>query len=266
MSLFHVYIRSAAHGYTMTVAFASHEVADEWWRAMSTHTETSNWIKRVSPQLYLSTGPNPRSASQPGALYYPRKDGTSQFDDKMVYLWQSDSYTTNSRDLASQFGGSGTRHGTLGIIPAQSTTNQTSGNSFFIRSKVEPYDYWYCPTTAGRITEGTKVYTSREERTRFRVRIADEKMQPGAIMIGADEITISPAFAPALRVSVENGVARAGLAAAGSESEHPKLKLSDVRTGFTSGGRVTDDENDFDIVVRELVEALDGDGEGWELV
>ncbi|KZP18133.1 hypothetical protein FIBSPDRAFT_600798 [Athelia psychrophila] len=247
----------------MTVAFASHEVADEWWRAMSTHPEMSDWIKRVSPQLYLSTGPNPSSASQPGALYYPQKDETSQFADKMVYLWQSDSYTTNSRGLG---GPSGTRHGTLGIIPVQSTTNQTSGNSFFIRSKVEPHDYWYCPTTAGRIAEGTKVYTSREERTRFRVRIADEQMQPGTIMIGADEIVISPAFAPALQVSVENGVARAGPAAASSESDHPKLKLSDVRTGFTSGARVMDDENDFDIVVRELVEALDGDGEGWELV
>ncbi|KZP18134.1 hypothetical protein FIBSPDRAFT_933599 [Athelia psychrophila] len=260
MSLFHVYIRSAAHGYTMTVAFASHEVADEWWRAISTHPETSDWIKRVSPQLYLSTGPTQYSDSLPGALYYPQKDGTSQFDDKMVYLWQSDSYTIDS------YGGSGTRHGPLGIIPVQSTTNQSSGNSFFIRSKVEPYDYWYCPTTAGRIAEGTKIYTSREERTRFRVRIADEQMQPGTIMIGADEITISPAFAPALRVSVENGVARVGPAAASSEPEHPKLKLSDVRTGFTSGARVMDDENDFDIVVRELVEALDGDGEGWELV
>lgn len=138
---------------------------------------------------------------------------------------------------------------------------------FFIRSKVEPYEYWYCPTTAGSIKEGTKVYTSREERTRFRVRIADEQMLLGTVMIGTDDIAINPAFAPTLQVGIENGVVRVGATAIG-DSEEPKLKLSDVRTGFTSGARrrVMDDENDFDIVVRELIEALDGNGESWELV
>ncbi|KAF7974406.1 hypothetical protein HWV62_12256 [Athelia sp. TMB] len=139
-----------------------------------------------------------------------------------------------------------------------------SGNSFFIRSKAEPYDYWFCPTTSGRITAGTKIYTSREERTRFRVRIADAQMAPGTIMIGTDEIVVSLAFAPDLEVNVRDGVvvAESGGASAG------KLKLSDVRAGFASGGRrrVVDDQNDSDIVVKELIEAKDGSGEGWELV
>ncbi|KZP28008.1 hypothetical protein FIBSPDRAFT_927947 [Athelia psychrophila] len=252
MGLFHVYVQSAPHGYTLTVAFASHQVADEWWRAMSTHPEMSGLIKRVSPQLYVW---NAKTAYQNKSLYDPLKDGVSQFSDKMVYLWQ----TNNAQNVW---------RGTLGIISVQDITNQTSGNSFFIRSKVEPYEYWYCPTTTGSITESTKIYTSREERTRFRVHIADEQMVPGTIMIGTDEIIVSPAFAPTLRVSIENGVARLGPAAASSESEHPKLELSHVRTGFTSGARrrVMDEENDLVIVARELVEALDGNGEGWELV
>ncbi|KZP08894.1 hypothetical protein FIBSPDRAFT_1052148 [Athelia psychrophila] len=246
MAIFHVYVQCDSRNYA--IAFANDEVADEWWRAISTHPTISKWIKRVSPQLYAWTG-----ATKNGGLDYgSHEDVISQCVAKMVSLWQYDSGF----------------YGALGIIPVQDTTNQASGHSFFIRSKVEPYEYWYCPPTAGSITEDTHIYTSREERTRFCVRIADEKMQPGTIMIGTDKIIISPAFAPTLRVSAENGVARLGPTAASSESEQPKLKLSDVRTGFTSGARrrVMDEENDLVIVARELVEALDGNGEGWELV
>ncbi|KZP28009.1 hypothetical protein FIBSPDRAFT_927948 [Athelia psychrophila] len=253
MGLFHVYVQSAKHQYTLTIAFVSHEVADEWWRAMSTHPEMSEWIKRISPQLYVWTGPN-RHVD----LYDLQTDGISQFDNKMVNLWQSDSITNGLNGRNTH-----TTYGTLGIIPVQDTTNQTCGNSFFIRSKVEPYEYWYCPTTAGSITEGANIYTTREERTRFRVRIANREMQPGTIMIGTDEIIVSPAFAPTLHVDVENGVARLMGAVSELPVEHQTLKLSDVRTSFTSGARVVDEN---DIVVRELIEALDGDGEGWELI
>ena len=84
-------------------------------------------------------------------------------------------------------------------------------------------------------------------------------------MIGTDEIVVSLAFAPNLVVGVKDGVA---VAERGGDSARPMLKLSDVRTGFSSGGRrrIVDDENDSDIVVKELIEARDGSGEGWELV
>lgn len=36
----------------MAIAFASREVADEWWRALSTHPEIGKYIKRSTPQLY----------------------------------------------------------------------------------------------------------------------------------------------------------------------------------------------------------------------
>lgn len=84
---------------------------------MSIHPELSGRIKRISPQLYAWTG-----TTQSGTLLYdPQKDGISQFSDKMVYLWQTDSYYTGHIV--------GTMHGTLGIIPMQDTINQTSGNS-----------------------------------------------------------------------------------------------------------------------------------------
>ena len=120
-------------------------------------------------------------------------------------------------------------------------------------------------TTSGSISDGTKIYTSREERTRFRVRIADAQMGPGTTMIGTDEIVVSLAFAPNLVVGVKDGVA---VAERGGDSARPMLKLSDVRTGFSSGRRrrVVDDENDLDIAVKELIEAKDGNGERWELV
>lgn len=82
-------------------------------------------------------------------------------------------------------------------------------------------------------------------------------------MIGTDEVIISLAFAHDLQVVVKDGVA---VTETGGASQL-QLKLSDVRSGFACGGRrrVGDDDNDSDIVVKELKEAKDGSGEGWEL-
>lgn len=81
-------------------------------------------------------------------------------------------------------------------------------------------------------------------------------------MIGTDNIAISLALAPNLQVGVKDGLA---VVDSGTVST---IKLSDVRTGFICGGRrrVVDDENDSDIVVKELLEVKDGSGEEWEMI
>ncbi|KZP08893.1 hypothetical protein FIBSPDRAFT_964429 [Athelia psychrophila] len=203
---------------------------------MSAHPEMSEWIKRVSSQLYVWTGPNQYGIWQPGALYDPHKDGISQFADKMIYLAGS------PYGLAS------------GIIPVQDTPDLASGNSFFIRSKVEPYEYWYCPTTEANHW----VSTSREERTQFIVSLADKSMSQGTIIIGTDEVVICLAVAPNLLLDCTVGGMRLADKGAGKS-----VKLSDVRTKYINGqssewGKIT---------LRSLVLAVGGGKYGnWELV
>ncbi|KZP08889.1 hypothetical protein FIBSPDRAFT_1052145 [Athelia psychrophila] len=223
----------------ITIAFASHEVADEWWRAMSTHPEMSTWIKRASPQLYLWTGVN-----QAGTLSYgSHNHAVSQISDKMVSLWQ--------------FNGNGTYgswYGPLGIIPVQDTPDLASGNSFFIRSKVEPHEYWYCPTTEANHW----VSTAHEKRTQFIVSLADKQMSQGTIMIGTDDVFICLAVAPNLLLDCTVGGIRLAEKGAGKS-----VKLSDVRTKYINGessewGKIT---------LSSLVVAAGGGKYGnWELV
>ncbi|KAF7980435.1 hypothetical protein HWV62_38276 [Athelia sp. TMB] len=251
MGFFYVFIRNDSDEYltNTAIAFISYEVADEWWRAMSGHAEWCKLIERVSPRLYIYRFQYGMKIDGLNSLYnHALSERTfPQFKSHVLRLGDH----CQPEDIRTA---------------VQDSVDLASGNSFFIRSKAEPYDYWFCPTSFGSITAGTKIYTSREERTRFRVRIADAQMAPGTIMIGSDEIVVSLAFAPDLQVSVENGVVVAESAGAGADAA--KLKLSDVRAGFASGGRrrVVDDQNDSDIVVKELIEAKDGSGEGWELV
>ncbi|KZP08887.1 hypothetical protein FIBSPDRAFT_938765 [Athelia psychrophila] len=244
MGLFHVYVKSVPHQYTITIAFTSHEVADEWWRAVSTHIELSKWIKRISPQLYLWSSTQSGGPGQhPGTICTPANlDGISQFADKMVYLWQSDSTKY------------GTSYGPLGVLPVQDAPDLASGNSFFIRSKVEPHDYWYCPTTEANHW----VSTSREERTQFVISLADKSLSQGTIMIGTDEVILSLAVAPNLLLDCTVGGVRLADKGAGKG-----VKLSDVRAKYINGqssewGKIT---------LRSLVVAVGGGKYGnWELV
>ncbi|KZP08886.1 hypothetical protein FIBSPDRAFT_874141 [Athelia psychrophila] len=243
MGLFHVYVKSVPHGYTITIAFVSHEVADEWWRAMSTHPELSKCITRISPQLYVWTKSLRNELLLQNALYDPHKDGLPQFADKMVYLGR-DSNTNTYEPM----------NGPLGVIPVQYAPDLASGNSFFIRSKVEPYDYWYCHS----MQAGQTVYTSREERTPFVVSLANTRVAQGTIMIGTDEVIICPAVAPNMPLDCAGeGVRLAG------KGTGKSVKLSDVRTKFVGGQR----SELGSLAVKPLVATVGwGKYGNWELV
>ena len=74
--------------------------------------------------------------------------------------------------------------------------------SYFIRSKAEPSEYWYCPNSY----DNADIFVSRTHRTQFCVRISHEPTNTKTIMIGSDEITITRSGAN-LSVGVrENGL------------------------------------------------------------
>lgn len=140
---------------------------------------------------------------------------------------------------------------------------------FFIRSKVEPHEYWYCNTPNGEIEPGNQVYTSRMERTAFCVNIANEQMPQGAVMISTDEIIISPMIAPELQLEIKEKLMILTVKGAGNESR--SLKLTDVRDKFISGPQAMvynylgDSHNP--VLVNSLVEVAGAGKYGnWELI
>ncbi|KZP08891.1 hypothetical protein FIBSPDRAFT_938767 [Athelia psychrophila] len=224
------------------IAFAGPEVADEWWCAMSTHRELSKWIKLISPQLYMWTKSNMNEVPKPGALYDSQEDGMSHFYDKMVYLWQS-----GNNEYGAKFG-------SLGILPMQDAPDLASGNSFFIRSKVELHGYWCCPTTQANCA----VYTSCEERTPFVVSFADTRVPQRTIMIGTDEVIICPAVSSNMLLDCTGEDMR--LADKGTGQS---VNVSDVRTKFVGGDRL----EIGNISSKPLVAVVGGGKYGnWELI
>lgn len=62
-----------------------------------------------------------------------------------------------------------------------------------------PNECRYCPGSfTGNVTPNSKVYVLHTERTRFRVRLINERMDTtGTILIGSDDILTYPSESPA---------------------------------------------------------------------
>ncbi|KAG1827910.1 hypothetical protein EV424DRAFT_1537087 [Suillus variegatus] len=137
------------------------------------------------------------------------------------------------------------------IIPQlEHFADHISGNSFFIRSKVAPYDYWYYPQSSN----ATKaVYVSRTERTRFTVsRTANDTA--GTVMIGSDKIIIKLTTTD-LSVNVNATTAQVIL----SLAPLSELTFSTLLTNFTVGSSLSvSGENVNELLYTEH-------GEQWEL-
>jgi hypothetical protein len=131
--------------------------------------------------------------------------------------------------------------------------------SFFIRSKVSPNEYWYCPGSySGNVAHGSGVYVSCTERTRFRVRITNERQGgKGTIMIGSDEIAIT-LISNNLSVKVSDS----GQLIV-SRSPESGLKFGDLVNGFRVGDTLWDQCGQHGHV-KELFKT--DEGEEWELV
>ncbi|KAG0699847.1 hypothetical protein DFH29DRAFT_27649 [Suillus ampliporus] len=221
------------------IVFASRTVADEWWRAVSTSTNTkySDSVRRVTPQFFT------HDINQANAAYSINDTQVaSRFLGKVFFTLLPD------RDGHA-----------MSIIPPSDFADHVSGNFFFIRSKVSPHEYWYCPgSSVGNVTPNSKIYLSRNERTRFRVRlISERKDATGTIMIGSDEIAITLTSANlSVRVSRSSHLIV-------SKSPEPGLKFSDLVNGFAMVTPPPDCDRESEDL-KELFKT--DDGEEWELI
>ncbi|KAG2099302.1 uncharacterized protein F5147DRAFT_712661 [Suillus discolor] len=231
--VFYAYVKHITTNttYRYVITFASREVADEWWRAVSTSTVTSfvTSVQRVNAQFYthnVSVANAANSLTTTGVA--------TEFLGKVFF--------TLLNDLAGR--GSS-------IIPRlEHFADHISGKSFFIRSKVAPYDYWYYPPSCN----ATKaVYVSRTRRTRFTVSRTDSGTA-GTVMIGPDNIVITLATVDlSVNVNATSGQVILSLAPLTG------LTLSTLLTNFTVGSSLSVDGETVD----ELL--YTENGEQWEL-
>jgi len=236
--VFYAYVKHSNDDWSARylITFASRAVADEWWRAVSTTTvvKFSESIRRINAQFYTH---NTGRAHIVDTL--TTNGVATQFSNKMFFTLLDDR---------------GGRH--LSVIPSPDFADHISGNSFFIRSKVTPYDYWYCPLSSD-CNASDEVYVSRTERTRFRISLSG-RGTAGTVMIGSDEIVITLTN---LNLSV-NVIASSGQAIVSNAPTKSKFKFSDLLSRFTVGPTLTKDNQKLDM--KALIYSDDEEAE-WEL-
>lgn len=236
--VYYVYIDNISNSYSSryVAVFASRAVADEWWRAVSTSTNTrySDSVRRVAPQFFTHDASKANAASS-----ITDTQVASSFFGKVFFTL-----------LPNKCG--------LSVIPILDFADHVSGNSFFIRSRVSPNEYWHCPgSSTGNVTLHSQVYVSRTERTRFRVRLIDEcKDTTGTIMIGSDKIAIT---LTCTNLSIR--VSQTGFLFV-SKNPDPGLKFGDLVNGFGAMNPLLENEDHYKNV-KELFKM--DDGEEWEL-
>jgi len=246
MSIFYAYAKNINDNstYRFTIVFSSRAISDEWWRDVAASSSRfSASIRRVNAQFYTH---NPDLAVISNSIT----------DDPTLTKYLGKIFFTLIDDTGGR---------QLPVLPVINIKDSISGNFFFIRSKSDPSEYWYCPpSSSGNVTPNTSVYVSRTERTRFRVRLASEGTNyKGTIMIGSDEICITLTSAN-LSINVSSN----GDSLIVANSPVPGLKFSDLNNGFKAGGTIARRQEYLagqyrDELVKELIKSVDG--EEWEL-
>ncbi|KAG1775121.1 hypothetical protein EV702DRAFT_1120613, partial [Suillus placidus] len=139
----------------------------------------------------------------------------------------------------------------LSIFPSLDFADHISGNSFYIRSKVSPYEYWYYSSSPNNPTKA--VYASSTQRTRFHVSRTGSGTTCGTVMIGSDEIVITLTTVN-LSINVNDSTGQVIV----SPAPESGLKFSDLLNRFTVGPPLVENSN-----MKELLYTQDG--EKWEL-
>ncbi|KDQ16516.1 hypothetical protein BOTBODRAFT_144598 [Botryobasidium botryosum FD-172 SS1] len=222
MGLFYAYAKNINDdwSYRYLIVFASRSVADEWWRAVNgSGTAYATSVNRVTPQFYTH---NPGTAIIANTVNDPKV--ASAFLNKVFFT------LLNDRDGRI-----------LSIIPEQEYTDPASGNLFYIRSKVDPRDFWYT-------SDNYSISVSRERRTRFRITLRSDVNPKGTIMIASDDIYIS---IPGLNDTA------VGIASDGS--------LTTAASGTATIFKFGDFNGSFKGQAGSLV-IKTANGEAWELV
>ncbi|KAG0692607.1 hypothetical protein DFH29DRAFT_882235 [Suillus ampliporus] len=216
--------------------FASRAVADEWWRTISSSgTKYADSVKRITPQFFTHDMGQANAADSTQA-----NQVASAFIGKIIFTLM---YDKGGRVLS--------------VIPSPDFADHVSGNSFFIRSKVSPDEYWYCPVSPCNNLAHDTVYVSRTERTRFRVYLTGAGTA-GTIMIGSDEIAITMTTADK-SINIDDKTGKVMLA----KNPELGLKFGDLVNRFSAGATLFD-KNCKSLGVKELF--MTTHGEEWELI
>lgn len=122
---------------------------------------------------------------------------------------------------------------------------------FYIRSRSDPTLFWW----ETGFTTGHQIIASRQGRTKFRVQIKGKGHHDGQVMIGSDDIHISPILRPNFFVSSTES---SGLVL-GKKAD--TYAFSDFKGGFTIDAK---DSNSEEIGNFYVLQSDQGDE--WELV
>ncbi|KAJ8075571.1 hypothetical protein PM082_021201 [Marasmius tenuissimus] len=225
------------------IVFASRAVADEWWRAVSTSSDTaySSKIARVTPQFYTHIdGGNIINS-------ITRDNIAKKFAGQVFFALLDD------------------RDGSLGRTPSMiplspdPITDHISCHWFYIRSKSDRSVYWYSTVKGDKYgsqdaKEGTIVASSTRS-TRFKVYTRDESLT-GKVMINSDEIQFQLGNALYLRMADDESL---------KASKRPdNFLFRDLTNGFIISGN---NKGQIDGLPRNaILKVSDGSGEAWELV
>ncbi|TFK67292.1 hypothetical protein BDN72DRAFT_899110 [Pluteus cervinus] len=176
----------------LVLIFSTRDIADEWWRAVSTSTITQlqNNIQRVTPQFY----------THDTRIWNAYNFFTESAVSSVSALFRGKLFLVLENDR----GGRG-----ITVVPRQHIVDRTSGNWFCIRSVAEPAQHWFYDPSQGRI------YAHPTQRTLFRI-MADG-LQDGGIMIGSDNVIL---------VAANAGLVSLGVA---TNSSNPALALTPLQ-------------------------------------
>ncbi|KJA21865.1 hypothetical protein HYPSUDRAFT_41500 [Hypholoma sublateritium FD-334 SS-4] len=231
--VFYAYINNIADDNTWryTLIFASRDVADQWWRAVSTSNVAllQTNIQRITPQFYTH---DPRQWNIYLFFTDPRVATVAdQFRGKFFMVLENDRV------------GRG-----ISIIPPQTVVDYTSGNWFTIRSRSNPNHYWFYDESQGFIV------SSSTNRTSFQINAPDVAV--GTVMIGTDDITIRAPNQGYVNPGVASATGGNSLQVAGASSQVAfRYKFSDLKRGlFSASGTVI-----------TYVHGGAGAGSGWEI-
>ncbi|EIW79027.1 hypothetical protein CONPUDRAFT_155716 [Coniophora puteana RWD-64-598 SS2] len=235
------------------------DAIDEWWRKASSSSQFRD-LKRISQCYYV----------------HDHDPSVKQQDCRTYWIGNSLGYIIPAKTIW-QFRDINSSH-LRPVIPPQDEKEYSDNiiltNSFFVRSRADPRDFWHIPR---RGSDANVLLVSRANRTRFRITAtyAPEPLNGGpTIMIGSDAIEIAEARTGRLvGITAEGCLALLGSAAATVELIVEERGEDVAGKTDTNGGTTQiffrDFKSKFSVVPddddeRRLLEL--GDGEEWELV
>ncbi|KAJ4128981.1 hypothetical protein NW768_007507 [Fusarium equiseti] len=192
---------------------------DEWWREAS--SKADNNVVRLGPDFYTWSG---------GAQVWDLAPGMA---DKIMIAPVSNQDTYD--------------YGNFEIFHQPERADIVSGKSFYIRSKSNPELYW--------LAKNDQIWATTQGRTRFVFRIAGDNDDKKTVLIGSDEISITPVGGESsqkyVSVSDNSEIVLSGHSC--------RMYYSDLKRNLLAQGETGNSGS-------ALVSKVEGHGEEWELI